>query len=95
MISFKEYLEEGYKNLFTDSQKRKYAEEAYAQLQKSYEEILVVSYIRKLLSGHRESKSDKTKGAQGSLFLWFIGKCSFHEIKKYSAPSLPSEPASS
>ena len=23
MISFKEYLEEGYKNLFTDSQKRK------------------------------------------------------------------------
>ena len=39
MISFKEYLEEGYKNLFTDSQKRKYAEEAYAQLQKSYEKI--------------------------------------------------------
>lgn len=37
MISFKEYLEEGYKNLFTDSQKRKYAEEAFAQLQKSYE----------------------------------------------------------
>ena len=39
MISFKEYLEEGYKNLFTDSQKRKYAEEAFAQLQKSYEKI--------------------------------------------------------
>ena len=37
--AFKEYLEEGYKNLFTDSQKRKYAEEAYAQLQKSYEKI--------------------------------------------------------
>ena len=39
MITFKEYLEEGYKNLFTDSQKRKYAEEAFAQLQKSYEKI--------------------------------------------------------
>lgn len=39
MISFKEYLEEGYKNLFTDSQKRKYAEEAFSQLKKSYEKI--------------------------------------------------------
>ena len=39
MISFKEYLEEGYKNLFTVDQKRKYAEEAFAQLQKSYEKI--------------------------------------------------------
>lgn len=37
--AFKEYLEEGYKNLFTDSQKRKYAEEAYAQLEKSYEKV--------------------------------------------------------
>lgn len=39
MTSFKEFLTEGYKNLFTSAEKQKYAEEAYAQLISSYEGV--------------------------------------------------------
>lgn len=39
MITFKNFLLEGYKNLFSAEQKQKYAEEAFAQLQKAYEKI--------------------------------------------------------
>lgn len=38
-ISFKEFLTEGFKNLFTPEQKRKYADEAYEQLQQSYKKV--------------------------------------------------------
>jgi hypothetical protein len=37
--TFKEFLTEGFKNLFTPEQKRKYAEEAFAQLQQSYKKV--------------------------------------------------------
>jgi hypothetical protein len=37
MLSFRQYIEEGYKNLFTDSQKSLHAKEAFDQLHKSYE----------------------------------------------------------
>ena len=36
MITFKQYLEEGYKNLLTPEQKEKYAEEAFNQLKATY-----------------------------------------------------------
>ena len=39
MTTFKQYLTEGYKNLFTPIDKKKYAKEAYAQLQKAYSKI--------------------------------------------------------
>lgn len=39
MTTFKCFLSEGFKNLFTADQKRKYADEAFAQLQKSYEKV--------------------------------------------------------
>lgn len=39
MITFKQYLAEGYKNLSTADDKQKYAEEAYAQLVRSYKKV--------------------------------------------------------
>lgn len=39
MTTFKQYLTEGYKNLFTPIDKKKYAKEAYDQLQKAYAKI--------------------------------------------------------
>ena len=39
MTTFKQFLAEGYKNLFTPEQKQKYAPEAFAQLQKAYAKI--------------------------------------------------------
>jgi hypothetical protein len=39
MISFKDFLSEGYKNLFTKEQKQKYAQEAYDQLVQSYTKV--------------------------------------------------------
>jgi hypothetical protein len=39
MTTFKQYLTEGYKNLFTSIDKKKYAKEAYEQLQKAYSKI--------------------------------------------------------
>lgn len=39
MISFKQYLNEGFKNLFTPEQKRKYAQEAFDQIKASYKAV--------------------------------------------------------
>jgi hypothetical protein len=39
MTTFKQYLTEGYKNLFTPIDKKKYAKEAFEQLQKAYAKI--------------------------------------------------------
>ncbi len=39
MISFREFISENYKNLFTAAEKRKYADEAYAQVIASYKAI--------------------------------------------------------
>lgn len=39
MTTFKQFLSESYKNLFTSEQKKKYADEAYAQLVKSYKKV--------------------------------------------------------
>jgi len=39
MTTFKQFLTEGYKNLFTPAQKRKHAHEAFEQLQKAYSKI--------------------------------------------------------
>ena len=39
MISFREFITENYKNLFTSAEKQKYADEAYSQVVKSYEAI--------------------------------------------------------
>lgn len=39
MTTFKQFLSESYKNLFTPEQKKKYADEAYAQLVKSYKKV--------------------------------------------------------
>lgn len=39
MITFKHFLNEGFKNLFTPEQKQKYAQEAFDQLHASYESV--------------------------------------------------------